>query len=409
MKRRILALLLALCCVLPLAACGGDNSGGGEKTDTVIVCDFESRTEVRKISFGNYFGRNEINTDKTYVRSGEASLKVRPQGYGLGDATGGYPYISFTTGYLSDADDETDYGNFELVEYVMFDVYNDNDDEKKITIALEDKNYQRTSDTEFVLTPKAWTRVVYDTNRANLSLTFDMAHIRTVMVSFEPTRYDQTLPTYYIDRYAYKYAAEKAEAEIVLDEDEICSFDKDYQAYATISSIMGGGGSRACVPQMSMNTSPKFAKSGSSLRVFMGHGNVKNASWPNFMLSEKIIRSIDFTKYGMDDEIVFDVYNDTPSTFGIGTYCGIADEDSVLTGALAVNNWTLKSKRWTECRIKLSDIASKVVVGEDENKQPVYATDTSVLKDMNELFFCWGEFPGADRVMYIDSIRVERA
>ena len=127
------------------------------------------------------------------------------------------------------------------------------------------------------------------------------------------------------------------------------------------------------------------------------------------MLSEKIIRSIDFTKYGMDDEIVFDVYNDTPSSFGIGTYCGIADEDSVLTGALAVNNWTLKSKRWTECRIKLSDIASKVVVGEDENKQPIYATDTSVLKDMNELFFCWGEFPGADRVMYIDSIRVERA
>ena len=407
--KRIMALLLALCTVLPVAACGDKTPDEQAKTDTVIVCDFESRDEVRKIDFGNYFGRNSLNSDKTFVRSGEKSLKIQTQGYGLGDGTGGYPYISFATGYLADSDDETDYGDFELVEYVMFDIYNDNADEKKITIALEDKNYQRTSDKEYVLPAKSWSRVVYDTNRANLSLTFDMAHVRTVIVSFEPTRFDEELPTYYIDRYAYKYAAEKAEAQITLDEDEICSFDKEYQAYATVSSIMGGGGSRVCVPATSINTSPKFAKSGSSLRVDMAHGSVQDASWPYFVLSEKLLKSIDFTKYGMDDEIVFDLYNGNNFSYRITTYVGIKTDSIGLSGAIAINEWTIKPGNWTECRIKLSAIAGKQKIGEDEDKNPIYANDTSVLKDFNSFLFVWGEFPSADRVMYIDSMRVERA
>lgn len=406
--KKILSILLVTLITFGVASCKkGNNDKNVKKTNTVILCDFESRNEVRKITFGNYFGKNEINSDKNFVISGDNSLKVMPMGYGLGDATGGYPYINFDTKYLNDSD--SDYGNFELVEYVMLDVYNDNNDEKTLSVSLTDDNSQRTPDTEFVLSPKAWTRIAYDTNRANLSLTFDISRIKTVTVSFTPTRFDETPPVFYLDRYAYRYTDEKAETEIVLDKDEICSFDKDYQAYATVSSIMGGGGSRVCVPSMSINTSPRFAKSGSSLRIFMGHGKAQDASWPYFTLSEKIIRSIDFTKYGMNDEIVCDIYNDSTTSFRLETKCGIHDENSLVDGAFAVNNWLIKSKEWTECRIKLSEIVSKVVVGTDANNHPVYATDTSVLKDMSELLFCWGEFPGEDRVIYLDSIRVERA
>ena len=404
----LISYILAACMLFGVSACKNTTPESGQGEGTVVLCDFESRDEVRKLTFVNYFGKNSINDDMRYVRSGSHSIKLQPMGWGSGNPENGKPGIDANLQWLNGETD--DFTDFSRVEYVLFDMYNDTAAVETVSVALIDENSQRTVDTVFQLSPKAWTRVAYRIN-PELALTFDLSNIKTVELLFEPCRFDETAPVLYMDRFALRYAEnEHPPVDIELDEGELCSFDKDYQAYAVSTSIMGGGGSREWVPRVAINTDARFSKNGegNSLEVYMPHGHTPDASWPFFLLSERLMTAVDFTQYGMDDEIVFDIYNPNKRGFSIGAYVGYSQAVS------AVQSFECSPGKWTETRIRIGNIAGVVEVGKDpDTGEPVYGTDTSALVGMNYFMFVWGEFPGTsaadDRIMYLDDIRIERA
>lgn len=406
--KRLIGCIVAVCFVFGVCACKASDEVPESKAHTTVVCDFESREEVRKLTFVNYFGKNSINDDMKYVKSGSHSIKLQPMGYGSGSPENGKPGIDANLQWLNGPDDK--FTDFSRVEFVLFDVYNDTDVLETVSVALIDKNSQRTEDAVFDLSPKAWTRVAYRIN-PELALTFDLSNIKTVELLFEPCRFDETAPVLYMDRLALRYAEnEHPPVDIELDEDELCSFDKDYQAYAVSTSIMGGGGSREWVPRVSINTKAEFCKDGkgNSLEVYMPHGNAIDASWPLFMLSERLMTAVDFTKYGMEDEIVFNSYNPGKKAFSITAYVGYSQ------GVSAVQNVECVPGQWCETRIRIGNIANIIQVGKDpDSGEILYGEDTSVLTDMNYFMFVWGEFPGTsaedDRILFIDDIRIERA
>lgn len=408
-KKNFLFLLLAVC-MFCFAACGNtDGSGGNGNGDripesvisqSVMVCDFETQDDIYNLSFpyGRYFGKYSLNKLLEYVSHGEGSVKLEPQGDGSG--VGAKPILVFQLSKFESDDETKDNYNlrdFLRVEYIVFDVYNDSAEAKSVFANMV---YGANNDTmpelEFVLNAKGWTTCVYPVNYRYTSIGFDLENAFSFQITFEPVHYSQESPIFYLDNLVLKYAnSAQTSALIEPDNNEICSFDKDYQKFVMISFVAGSYGDRTCYPAFEINKNPVYTKNGvgQSLRVNIAAGKTVDSSWPQFTLASKMVKAFDFSKYSADDEIVFDIFAEKmlfSSQFRIGHL------EPYLVYSQSVS---CEKGKWTEIRIRLGDVATYFNKG-------VSTDNMEKLAGIDFFNFIFGERT-QNQTIYLDNIRIE--
>ena len=145
---------------------------------------FDSWREMHLCHYSSNFGAVKINTDdKTYIREGEASVKIEP----VGDIERQImPRITIDTDseyFLTD--------DFTAYEAVEFDVFNTADETSSVMICLgiEDAyGVVNTLPVSYDLPAKQWTRVSYDFTSGAFYEAFDLSRVRNVYIAFPDYR-----------------------------------------------------------------------------------------------------------------------------------------------------------------------------------------------------------------------------
>ena len=302
----------------------------------------------------NYFGKYSINTDGRYVKNGVGSAKLEPCGEGYAD-----PY-SRPALVMYPAKIAAENADFSKAERVVFDLYNTSDESKVCYFSLGVASSGDVLETEvmtYVLPPKAWSKCVYEIEYEKLAYIYD----------FTP---------------------------IVLGEGEVCDFEADYQRY--LLYVTGYGAYTPYVPEITVNTDPRFVSSGEkSLKLHIPHGTENESCYVRIMFCEALIEKLDFASLGEDYDIVFDLYNDSDSAFHIES--DVRSENKFYAVA-----HTPTPKKWVECRLSLAEAAAK---------NPAKEGEPSFLSLINSYEITYGNFAGSsaadDKDIYIDNIRLE--
>lgn len=133
--KKLLSLILATLFCLSFTSVMGcnnaDNSGKTEDPSVVLMNGFEHfERDIHQIKLINGFGRVEKNKDKTYVKSGEQSIKLIPKGYNFSNVP---PYIVIPTSVLRY---DVNYGDFTKVNQVSMWMYNPQENPIEVGIGL---------------------------------------------------------------------------------------------------------------------------------------------------------------------------------------------------------------------------------------------------------------------------------
>ncbi|MBO5481566.1 MAG: hypothetical protein J6A63_10305 [Clostridia bacterium] len=303
--RNIVCAFLSALLILPcFAACGGTTSSSG--TDVAenekLIADFETfRSCTENVVYANHFGRFEHNTDKTYVTSGNASIKINA----MGDR---YMSSAQPNMQIRLQDDERD---LTKLKRVTADFYNATDEDYEIGIFFKigTSVQSDTPVTKILLEKNKWTKVSKQMDIAVMSLCNDMTNVNSVCFTFE-TCYDTAQKKdVYIDNVRFEYSDETPQSvEMTLDENEFCSFDKLYQKEVFTENFY------AVMPdygfELSLNNDLRYSKKGKSLKMYVpACPDGATWGWPNVQFAENLVKAVNMSRFDGNDEFSFWIYN----------------------------------------------------------------------------------------------------
>lgn len=385
-----------------LAACGetGQPSGSGadapENKTVSTLGDFENMRELSDhFSFENRFGRVTLTEEKTYVTSGESAAKLEV--YGDYNAVANIPAMVVNLSSFSENEkfDLTRLNNF------TFDLYNAGEEEFSIeaslTIGGESTNYAK-----YAVAPGS-NRITLQYNASALAVGYTMTEGQSLTIRFpkpvpENGGIDPQLHyTFYMDNLQVHYLQTAPEPmRIELDKDEVCSFDKAYQAY--VMGVGGVGPCEGCIPEVSINTDLAYCKNleGYSLKAVLPTGVAPlNDGWPYLYVINAVWEAAGLSEHVREGyELVFDVYSEDSHHFGVEIF-----HETYPTVALG-SGFDTSPRSWTEVRIPLSQML-------------VYNEKGQIEKDytqgMTAFAFTYGKFSTPDKVIYFDNMRFEKS
>ncbi|NLK37480.1 MAG: hypothetical protein GX299_05295, partial [Epulopiscium sp.] len=200
------------------------------------------------------------NTDKKYIKQGEASLHVLPSGdYG---STNAYPfiYIGCDRPYFA----TNDFSDF---DYISLDVYNDTDKELTIKMHLGVFGYsgllEDTPIKTYNLTPNSWNNIVYDFSDGSLKTAFNnLKNVSQIFIQFPEYKRtkDDEVNSLYLDNLKAKVNKNPTEYSKKFKTGEILFFENpqdlnfvDARAYE-MNIIFNA--------ELCINTNPQFVTEG---------------------------------------------------------------------------------------------------------------------------------------------------
>lgn len=359
----------------------------------IILNDYENHKDLDTMALIGYLGKATLNSDKTYVTSGEKSLKLTvDHDTRLSGTPGIYQNTTLTV-------KKKDYSNFNYTSAFSLDVYNvqDVDTTLKIKLVYELIGYTYTLyktevEKSFTLKANQWTRVQYDVAREYIPIKEGSSYVKAIEFFFDR---DTTKDTYYyIDQLTlYKtsigfnaidktlsYGVPAGDGTVV---DEICSFDYEWQ----IKALEFEG-----TDPHHVSISKEFTADGrgSALRI----DTVDSSSWtsfPSVKISSGIWGRLNWYVYDADDELVFDYYvpGDGWESVGISMSAGYR---------FYSHSQMLERNEWHEVRIKVGDIL-----------EYLEATTNYYLGRMRHISISFGrQMPGYSRTLYVDNLRMVR-
>ena len=399
MKKRTISFFLAT--LLGILGCFGfvscekeEETAGDTLVGKVCLNDFETyKPDFQLIRVLNGFGSIDVNKDAKFVKSGEASAKVRPLGsYGSTTSPTAYiPLYSKTFGF--------DHRDLSRIRQVTAEVYNAEDREIPMTfgIVMEAVNtdiINKTNAKKYSLKP-GWNTVSYDVDVSIINILYDVTKAEGVYFGFESTgsRYIEDAPTLYIDDVCLTYSVTAAKIENLLSfsENEICNFDKIYQRYIAYVEAQNP----AAEPEYSVVKAADYGVQATSgdyaLRLKTkpgdGQGTYQMLVFPAGYMAASALTSVQPTDYD-STYFCFDLYAcDSAMVFypeffdsGYGT---------------CYNFWACDAGvgKWTTYRIKLSDLKE------------------SMIKTPGFFRLAWGEYDQSlgELEFLLDSFRIEKA
>lgn len=389
--KKIISLFLAACVGAGVCAASGCNSPKTEEnagSALPVISSFETLDEIyARMSFENRFGKVRLNEDKKYVTDGERSLKLEVHG----DYVAGGTPVLMRVSFAGLEQEGVPYIDLSKLESVQMDLFNETGSAQKIEVALVIGGVT----TDYVAAEAATGKnaaftVAYDVK--GLSVGADMTKAEELIIKFPKSEsMEEGANVFYMDNLRFTFLAKApAPIEIVLDENEFCSFDKSYQKYVVQPG--GVGPTEGCQPQLSINTDLKYCKDtrGNSLKVVLPRGSEPiGDGWPYFAFIDKLVKSFDYVDLMNKGAVfAFDVYNEGSAyNFGLEVWTNI----SGLSGGYAFTAYN----GWTEVRVPLKDLMSKSV------------GDATVAANVSKILISYGKFDAPDKTFYFDDFRFE--
>jgi len=388
MKKWTTVLLSAL---LLFAASGCDSEETTPTTDeqpTVdtgihTINDFETNGEFGLIRLFGVLGRVEQNTDKAYVKTGEASAKVIVES---NPYKPGAPYIEQAFNLKKAG---KDYTNFSDVAALSIDVYNATGAPSRVGMQL---TYEVGNGTKKYYDLQAgWNTVTMQVKREYIPQTTDAYDVTAPFVNGLKIYFERGVEddTYYIDNLKL-YKTEKSYSPIVmrLKENEICSFDSEWQV--ELLEPEGRSDLMAAYMRVSDITS---TGSGSAVRVEAPASSSDLDSWPGIYLNKQMTALVPWSEYPDNARLCFDVYAPEESgmeTVWLSMYSGqtryfVTDELNIIPG-----KWVTYSFSVQEMNTQMNSL-----------KYNVTTTTGIVLR--------WEEQTKGTEIVYFDNFRMEFA
>ena len=242
-KNCVLACLLSLvCCAAGFAGCGGEPAPDPDAAlkEDVMVNGFEDWTpDLQTALIFNDFGKVSLNTDKTYVTQGERSARLDPLGGAYVSSSA--PIVMFS---LKSDTYGFDYADLSYADYLSFDIYNAQDEDKTVYAGFAGEvnsvsSVSRVGEKEFVLKP-GWNSCQLEVEAALISIMGDLTEVPGVYFRFESAgsanvvdEGENKTPRYYLDNMWLIKKPDKSESDFTMElrENEIADFERIWQEY----------------------------------------------------------------------------------------------------------------------------------------------------------------------------------
>ena len=386
--KKILTVLLSVCASFSALSLGSCDSIAVPDFDKetekgyVLLNDFESSDEFDLLRLFGVLGKVEKNADAQYVTSGKASAKITL------DSTPYKKRLPYMEQAFELVKRGEDYRNFDEITAISFDVYNASQTTLSMGLQLtygDSNGAQR----EYLLA-QGWTTVSFSVKREYIPRTTDKngveaAWVENMRISFDRPQADSEL---YMDNVRI-YKAQKPQSEIrrSLLENEICSFDRDWQTGLIVPSAEKA----ALLPSFSASFDVTSTGKGASLYIKTTPSEFQGDTYPGVELREDILTGIDWGSYPEDAKLCFDVY--APEENGVdivwlSAYTDtmryyVSDEIAIIPG------------KWQTFSVLVADMNAQL-----KHKDYNFGKTTS-------LVFRWAENTGSSRIVYFDNVRME--
>lgn len=391
---------------------------------TCVLNDFSDMTDLYQVILKNSFGSANLNTQAEYVKTGGASAKLTV----VDSTSADLPTLkqrlsSELLGY--------DYTDFTKAKRLKLSMYNPAAEEVTCHLNLEFTK-GKTARTTYSL-KNGWNDLTYEVDRSALSASFPLDETMYLVCSFERKSQPYTV---YLDSILLTQTHADIEAiEYTLDENEICSFDKNYQG-AVMSFATDFAAKISLIADYGLTADPERTVSGSAFYVKIAKGDLsggyRNFTYMNFQQEYRNL--IEWSGITAEDTIEWDVYCDGAAyslTARFYTKTGwlskyespVYDEngDPVMVESVDENGnpvtvqktevkdiyqgGALKANAWTHFKINVSELeAAAKYLGwldpEDESCDEIGDV-------IDRMWFAWGEFTDVDeRTLYFDEIKI---
>ncbi len=380
--KRFLVLTLCLITLLSSTACGSKNPPSNKDAKVITLNTFETQADLDTMTLAGVLGKAELNTQSSFVKKGNGSLKV---------TVISNPYKSAQPSLYQAMNLEKagiDCTDFSKVEHFTIEVYNAQTMQRRIGLQMVFTDSYNKGITEwFTLKPSGWTTVKYTIAREFIPQIKNVSLVTGMNLIFDRGTEDEV---YYLDEVkVYKTDKGFTPVTMSLEKDEICSFDKLWQVQKLGFECYDGA---ELIPSASYVKDNTATGKGSALKLETVPGSGANR-WPGIVLNEEMLKLVDWASYGDNDKFCFDVY--TPAINGLdkvylNLYCNgvrFASMEGV----------SLKRGEWITISYTVKDFN-----GLSNSPSLNFSKVTGV-----KVFYL--EHTGKSKIVYFDNFRMERA
>ncbi len=400
MKKKIIAIILGAITAISMTACKKNNDDAlTEESFTNIVNSFENINDYYKINVQNgWDGLIDINKNADYVTHGNASLYME-----VGGKTGAGASAPALLLNLSENGENVDLSKLRSVTLDMF-----NETDKEQTVKLSIGIGKTVSESTAVKVPVGKNKVTYTPNVKGLSFGNDLKEGKTLRMEFSVPQEGEPRRKFYIDALTVnENFVEHTPIVADLDENEFCSFEKDFQQY--VNKPWAVGPAEDCLPTMSINKDPKYCHGDGkkSLRAYCPAQAVPlfNAV-PQITFISGLMKQFDWRELvEKKASLNFWIYNpyDAPMKFGFNFWNSESHAEAFFPlndiGNFGAGEATVK-KGWTEISLPLENMDRDYV--NDENH---VRYKHSFLDNVNAFAIGYNAFGGEAREYYFDDFR----
>ena len=321
-KNCVLACLLSLvCCAAGFAGCGGEPAPDPDAAlkEDVMVNGFEDWTpDLQTALIFNDFGKVSLNTDKTYVTQGERSARLDPLGGAYVSSSA--PIVMFS---LKSDTYGFDYADLSYADYLSFDIYNAQSEDKTIYAGFAGEvnsvsSVSRVGEKEFVLKP-GWNTCQLEVEASLLSIMGDLTEVPGVYFRFESAgsanvvdEGENKTPRYYLDNMWLIKKPDKSESDFTMElrENEIADFERIWQEYMFTNDNPG------LVEVVDADEFGLTAPSGDKV-LHVQFDGTSSQNWLQMEISSELLNRT--ALFGMSSDVAenayicFETYNNTDS------------------------------------------------------------------------------------------------
>ncbi len=326
-------------------AVGGVNDGAKVIT-TGILNSFSSEMDLYQVLLSEGYGKMTLNKEGEYYKSGSGSAKLWVADNNGTSMIFRHRLESDVYGY--------DYTNFKKVKSIKTSVYSEAEEDVEVIFALEFADGGKSPIKKYTL-QSGWNYLEYAVDREMLSMQFDIEKTMYLSYTFQT---NETPYTVYVDEIQLGLTtSEMKEVVQHVEENEICSFDSNYQM-AVFSLFNYNAAKMGNFLDFGLTANPERVKNGKSFYVTTKAGMTEDGNSYMLKLNPKYSALIDWKNVTTEDYISFWVYNEGPEMkldFRVNNTKGKVLVEMDLASETTTRT-VLKANAWTEAKISFATI-----------------------------------------------------
>lgn len=415
-------MLAATTVLLSAAACGGKS----EETETAqagtfVINDFSSTLELYQLIPKNFFGNISWNQEKKYVLTGNGSAKLEPDMNATAE-----PYFKQR---LTSEDFDYNHGDLTMVTNISAQIYNASDADVTMQSEIEFSKGEKSPRETVTLKAGQWNTVTYKVYPELLGLRFNTKE--AAYVNYYVTRKAMAQqPVLYMDNVSISYTDEAPEPiSLDLEKGELCSFDRNYQAF--MPYLVGWGNYLQEVTEMTLSANPKYTVGGTgcSYKVKSVASDSKQSYF--VYIPKNLCQAAGLNKVTNKDKLEFYVYsvggNMRQLTVQIRyeiklkngtskeTFAPTFYDESYYSGQYgtgwAYDSVELTPDDWTKVSIDFGELEKTTRLALAANAKTYELNckpeEYDVLGSLTEVTVAWGSFSDVpEKVFYLDDMKI---